>query len=115
MKIIHFDQAPAWEINVSGVKGVTKRILIGEKDGAPNVTMRMFHVEPGGYTYHHAHNFEHEIFIVEGNGEAVGEHSTQPITQGDALLIEPNEIHQIRNTGNSRMSFLCIIPNEYEQ
>lgn len=115
MKIIHFEKAPAKTIDVEGVKGVTKRVLLGEKDGAPNVTMRMFHVEPGGYTYHHSHDFEHEIFIVEGKAEVIGENSSQAVSSGTALLIQPNEIHQIRNTGNTRLTFLCIVPNENEQ
>ncbi len=115
MKISHFNEVPAQEIKVPGVKGVIKRVLIGERDGAPNFTMRIFHVEPGGYTYHHAHDFEHEIFIIEGSGEAISENGVQKISQGAAIFIAPNEVHQIRNTGNSRLSFLCVVPNENEQ
>jgi quercetin dioxygenase-like cupin family protein len=115
LKISHFKEVPAQKIKVPGVKGVTKRVLIGEKDGAPNVTMRIFHVEPEGYTYHHAHDFEHEIFIIEGTGQAISENGIKEISQGNAIFIAPNEIHQIRNSGNSTLTFLCVVPNENEQ
>ena len=37
-------------------KGVSIRVLIGEKEGAPNFIMRLFDLEPQGYTPRHAHS-----------------------------------------------------------
>lgn len=38
------------------VKNVTKRVLIAEKQNAPNFIMRHFTIEEGGYSPHHAHD-----------------------------------------------------------
>ena len=112
MKIIHFKNVELEQITDTGIKGTTKRVLISPTDGAANFTMRMFHVDPGGHTFHHTHNFEHEIFVTEGNGEVISNSGTTPIEQGFAIFIAPEEKHQIRNTGNAVLTFLCLMPNE---
>ena len=114
MKIQHFEDSEVREIKAKGVRGVVKRVLIGASDGAPNFTMRLFHVDPGGYTFHHSHDFEHEIFIIEGKGEVVTTQGIRQIKKNYVLYIPPGEEHQVRNTGKSRLSFLCLVPNENE-
>ena len=112
MKIDHYKNIELEKITDPKTKGVTKRVLISPKDGAPNFTMRMFHVEPGGYTFHHSHDFEHEVFIVEGKGLVISENGSTPVEKGFSVLIEPGEIHQIKNTGETELTFLCLIPNQ---
>ena len=112
MKIAHYSEIELEQINDPDVLGISKRILISPADGAPNFTMRMFHIEPGGYTYYHTHDFEHEIFIVEGKGEAIYDKGSSPIEKGFAILVKPGEIHQIKNTGKTEMILLCLIPNQ---
>ena len=111
MKINHYSEIEEQPIEDTNVSGVSKRILISAKDNAPNFTMRLFHVEPGGYTYNHSHDFEHEVFVIEGEGEVVTPDSSKPFTTGYAIFIEPGEVHQFRNTGQTRLSFLCLVPN----
>jgi len=112
MKIEHYNNIKLEQVTDPSVKGITKRVLISPKDGAPNFTMRMFHVEPGGYTFHHSHDFEHEIFIVEGKGEIISEKGNTAVEKGFAVLIEPGEVHQIKNTGGTEFTFLCSVPNQ---
>lgn len=100
------------KITLDGVKGITKQKLIAPTDGAPNFTMRKFIVEPGGYTFHHTHEFEHEIYVLKGSGIAkskVGDHNFET---DDILLVVPNEIHQFVNNSSEELIFLCIIPNQ---
>lgn len=111
MKITHYQEIKATPVLDPNVSGVSRRVLISAADNAPNFTMRLFHVEPGGYTYHHSHDFEHEIFIIEGSGTAITEHGSAPFEAGSVILVEPNEVHQLKNTGVMRMSFLCLVPN----
>ncbi|MDZ7330785.1 MAG: cupin domain-containing protein [candidate division KSB1 bacterium] len=115
MKIIYSTDLEATPIKDPNVSGVSRRVLISAEDQAPNFTMRLFHVEPGGYTYHHSHDFEHEIYILEGEGEAIGSGGTVLFKAGAAIFVEPNEIHQLRNTGKGTMSFLCLVPNRGHQ
>ena len=87
------------------------RCLIGPDDGAPSFTMRQFEVAPGGNTPRHSHGFEHEVFVLEGEGTVLdsrGEHQLYP---GVAVYVAPDEIHQFRNNGSRPLKFLCLIPH----
>lgn len=91
-------------------KGVSMQILLSPDDGAPNFAMRMFTVDPGGQTPFHAHSWEHEAFILEGEGVVGSDLAETPIEAGQAVFIAPNERHCFRNTGKSALRFLCIVP-----
>lgn len=101
-------------MEIDGVKGVQMRLLVGRADGAPTFSMRHFTVEPGGYTPHHQHNYEHEVMILEGSGEAHYGDDVNPINAGDVLFIEPNMMHQFRNTGQTDLKFLCLVPTTHD-
>lgn len=91
--------------------GVTIRQLIsGEADGAPVYNMRMIEIEPGRNTPDHDHPFEHENFIVSGNGEVMYEGAAYPVSAGDVVFLPPGARHQYRNTGEKPLVFLCGIP-----
>jgi quercetin dioxygenase-like cupin family protein len=114
MVIKHSSEIPSIMIEVEGTKGVSKQILIGEKDGAPLFTIRRFTVEPGGYTYYHTHDYEHEIYILKGTGIARSRLGETPISADSVLLVLPNEVHQILNSGHDDLIFLCMVPNRGE-
>ena len=58
-------------VELEGVKGVWIRWLIGEDSGAPNFFLRLFEVEPGGHTPFHSHPFEHEVYVLSGEGRII--------------------------------------------
>ena len=109
MRLVHYTEVPAEEAD-GEAKGVKVRWLISKETGAPNFAMRLFEVEPGGYTPHHTHPWEHEIYILSGRGLAVGEEGEKPIKPGDVIYIPPGERHQLRNNGDKPLRFLCLIP-----
>jgi quercetin dioxygenase-like cupin family protein len=110
MKHVNYVDVPPEEPNEPSAKGMRIRWLITQKDGAKNFAMRLFEVEPGGYTPWHQHQWEHEIFILEGEGRARGEKGEEPFRAGDVFFISPMEWHQIKNTGTGLLRFLCLIP-----
>jgi quercetin dioxygenase-like cupin family protein len=114
MLIRRADQVPAQSMQMEGVKGVSMRIMVGRGDGAPNFAMRHFTVDPGGYTPHHSHNYEHEVFVVEGAGRIEQDGEVSEIRAGDVVFVAPNKIHQFINTGNSPMKFLCMVPVSFD-
>lgn len=101
-------------LDMDGVRGVRMRLLVGRGDGAPTFSMREFTVEPGGHTPHHAHNYEHEVLILEGTGEADSEGGPRPIAAGDVLFVPANERHQFRNTGSGDLRFVCLVPAHFD-
>jgi quercetin dioxygenase-like cupin family protein len=110
MKIVNYAQATPHKFEAETVKGVTGRIAIGGEDGAGNFCMRVFELEPGGYTPRHSHDWEHEIFVHEGKGEVWTGAGWEALAAGTVLFIPGTEKHQIRNTGNGKFVFVCLIP-----
>ena len=114
MKITQLDQCNTQPIDMAGVLGATKQVPIGKADGAPNFSIRVFTLAPGGHTPHHSHDSEHLNYILEGSGEVLDGDSPRPIRQGDFVLVKPHEKHQYRNTGDAPLVFMCMVPQAYE-
>ena len=110
MKHVHYTDIEAEIPDVDGVKDVTIRWLITKKDGAKNFTMRLFEVQPGGFTPSHQHNWEHEVFFVRGSGELRDKANAYPFNVGDVVYVHPMEWHQFVNTGDDIFQFICVIP-----
>jgi quercetin dioxygenase-like cupin family protein len=93
--------------------GVTMRVVIGPDDGAPYFNMRVFEVPPGGTTPHHSHWWEHEVFVLSGQGFVKTEQGDQPIRHGSTVFVPGDEMHQFANTGQDALRFICLIPQEW--
>ncbi len=91
-------------------KGVAARVLLGKADGAPNFCMRVFEIGVGGHTPRHTHAWEHEMFVHAGQGELFGSGAWNPVKAGCAALVPGNEEHQIRNTGDTPLVVVCLVP-----
>ncbi len=111
MKIISYSQAEPKKFIGETVKGVTGRVAIGKADGAENFCMRVFELSENGYTPRHSHEWEHEIFFHSGKGEVLCEEKWVPVEAGHVAFIPGNEEHQIRNTGDNQLVFVCLIPS----
>jgi len=106
MKIANYtDTRPSEEL-----RGVFKREVITADDGAPNFCMRVFDVEPGSSTPSHAHDWEHEVFILAGKGVVEETQGKTPIGPGSVVFVAPNEQHCFINTGGETLRFICLIP-----
>ena len=104
------DSVPGSHVDMKGAEGVTFRMLLGEAEQAPTFCMRQFNLGPGGHTPRHTHDWEHEIYVLDGEGVIVADDGEKPIRPGHCALIPPGERHQFRNTGNGELKFLCLVP-----
>jgi quercetin dioxygenase-like cupin family protein len=111
MKVNQYEQVSQQPVVMEGSAGCQVRQLLGERDGTPNFAMRQFEVAPGGYTPRHSHPYEHEVFILEGEGVVYEGDRPHPLRAGDVVFVKPDEVHQFKNSGNSPLKFLCLIPN----
>jgi quercetin dioxygenase-like cupin family protein len=98
------------QVSVPGVRKVWIRRLIGMSDGAPTFAMRLFEVEPGGYTPLHTHEHEHEVFIVSGRGVVKGPWGERGLVPDTVVFIPPREEHHFLNTDQEPLRFLCLVP-----
>ena len=110
LKIGEALQIPAMDVTTEGAEGVTIRWLIAKNDGALRFQMRLFEVAPGGHTPLHTHDWEHEVFILEGEGVLTFEGGDHPFSAGHFAFVPEGKEHSFRNTGPDRLAFLCIVP-----
>ncbi|NQW22369.1 MAG: cupin domain-containing protein [SAR202 cluster bacterium] len=77
-------------------------VLISSKDGATNYIMlhnnpmqpgAVSHPDTGGHT----HEWEHVVYVLEGTATFVCGGKDYTVSQGDAMLVPPNEHHQWKN------------------
>lgn len=95
---------------INAAQGVTMRIVAGTAEKAPTFVMRVFEIEPGWATPHHSHPWEHEMFIVKGQGVLKSGNTEKPLKEGDAVMVLPNEQHGVFNTGKNLLMMICIVP-----
>ncbi len=95
-------------------EGITIRWVIGRPEGSPNFAMRVIEFQPGAVFETHQHPFEHEIFVLEGEGVVEGPGGEVPMRPGVALYVPPDEPHGYRNTGERTLRFICVIPHPEE-
>jgi quercetin dioxygenase-like cupin family protein len=92
--------------------GAAMRWVIDEKDGAPNFALRVIELEPGASSPFHSHSWEHEVFVLTGEGTVRSLKGLTPIGEGDTILILPDEVHQLVNEGEEILRFVCLVPND---
>ena len=88
-------------------KGVTIRYLLHAGLGAKKLQLRLFTIEPGGYTPLERHEHEHEVYILTGNLLLRGCDKEVSVGQGDAIFIASMEPHQFLNSCEEAAEFLC--------
>lgn len=115
--MIHVNKSDKFEpvdiTDLEGIKGVTKEVLLGGDEGVRTFAMRRFTLEKDGYTPFHKHDWEHEVFILEGQGKIKTDDGFVEVEAGDAVYVPPNEEHQFLNDGEE-LQFLCLVPNKGE-
>ena len=96
-------------------EGVTMRVVIGPDEGAPYFNMRVFEVQPGHATSFHSHWWEHEVFVLSGEGVLRTDQGNISIRHGSTVFVPGGDMHQFQNTGDGLFRFLCLVPQEWLQ
>jgi quercetin dioxygenase-like cupin family protein len=104
------DVAPRQYHDGEKVLHVKKRVLVGPKEEAPVFSMRKFTVGAGGCSPYHTHDWEHEVYVLTGEGEVRSADGSQKVEPGDFVYVPPNDEHQFVNAGDGVFEFLCMVP-----
>ncbi len=112
MIVNHYEDIPAVPVEIPGASNVTIREVLTQRENAPNFSLRVLDVGPGGHSPHHDHNYEHEVIVLAGQGEVIEGETVHPLVPGTVILILPGVKHQFRNTGTGMLRFICLIPNQ---
>ncbi len=108
MIVQNYEQVAAEE--GTEAEGVSIRVVIGKNEGAPNFVMRVLDVEPGAATPLHTHDWEHEVFVLSGQGRVHGGGKNAPLREGDTVFVPCMEEHRFVNEGEEPLRFICVIP-----
>lgn len=92
------------------VQGVTMKVLVSPQEGWEGHVMRVFEVEPQGFTPKHSHPWPHINYIIKGHGELMIAGKVTTITPGSYAYVPVDTEHQFRNVGTETLEFICIVP-----
>ena len=98
------------DVHMDGVYDTKIQWLIDESAGAKNFAMRRFVLAQDGIINLHTHDWEHEVFVLEGKGELLSEDGNKPVGPGSVAFVEPGIPHGFKNTGDTEFVFICLIP-----
>jgi len=105
-----FPLRQAEPVETAGASKVKVRWFITKEMGANNFAMRIFEIESGGYCPLHKHPWEHEVFILEGDGQLFNGEDATLFKAGDVVFVPPDTMHQFVNNGKLLLKFICLIP-----
>ena len=116
MKIVKQSEVVKQTVEMEGVKGVQRQLMIGSKDGALNFSFRIFTIHGNGHTPYHTHEFEHVNYALKGKGYIVdADGNENEFNEGDFAIIPPNEKHQFRNASKfKKFAMICAVTKDYE-
>jgi quercetin dioxygenase-like cupin family protein len=86
--------------------GLEHQTLAGRRDGLKNVEVWRQTIEAGAETPVHRHDCEEVVVVLRGRGVCRIEGQDRAFAEDETLVIPPNVVHQICNTGEHD---LCIV------
>ena len=81
--------------------GTNAARLINLDDNPPTCTLSYSQIGPGNTSSHHIHEWEHEVYIIDGTGTLFCDGTEYPVKAGDAMFIPPNVDHYTLNNGGN--------------
>lgn len=109
-KVVHYSDVPAQTFGPEAPGTCIRWLIDDDHDGAPVYALRMIEVMPGGRTPRHSHPYEHENFVVEGQGRVLVNGAWHAVKAGDVIFVPGGMEHTYENTGDAPFKFLCGIP-----
>jgi mannose-6-phosphate isomerase-like protein (cupin superfamily) len=112
MDVVNLAAAPPFTTK----DGSEIRELLAHRNSAiRNQSLAEARLPAGASTAPHFHPRAEEIyFLVEGRGRVQIEREIRDVASGDAIAIPPGLRHQITNTGDGVLRFLCCCAPGYE-
>jgi len=98
------------KVEAKHVEGAEISWPIRAPGDAPNFSMRVVRVAPGGRIGLHEHPYEHEVYVIRGELTLDGPQGSIPASAGDVCYVEPAVTHGFTNTGSGALEFICVIP-----
>lgn len=93
---------------VPDICGTAIEMINAETAGSSKLSFAMLIIEPGERSRRHFHKETEEIYyILSGQGRVEIDNETFDIRQGHAIFLPIGSYHQISNTGDQKLIFVC--------
>ena len=116
MAIHKYDTIALAPVDMDGVEQVSMSNVIAEAEGWKDHTLRVFRIEPGGFTPRHQHPWQHINYVIKGKGTLRLGDDVKEIGEKDFAVVPGNTEHQFQNPFDEPFEFICIVPNSaYQQ
>ncbi|MDD3731780.1 MAG: cupin domain-containing protein [candidate division Zixibacteria bacterium] len=114
MPVYKYRDMQSVEVKMDGVKSASKAVVIGKREGWADYVLRVFRLEPGGYTPRHRHAWEHINHVIRGRGKLRLGDQIFELGEKDFALVPANTEHQFENPFDTPFEFICIVPEKGE-
>lgn len=99
---------------VTAGTGTQMQVLLGPEQGAPNFTMRLFRMGPGGGMPLHTNRVEHEQYVLRGRAQVTIGDRVHDVGPDHTLFIPAGAPHSYQVV-EAPFEFLCVVPNVPDQ
>ena len=97
-------------LNDMGLSPGVAHPILGTDDGVPNYSMLYRALAPDEASPEHAHEWEHQAYILEGSCTLTSDGKEYRVTEGDAVLVPPHASHTWWRNGDSPVRWLVFNP-----
>ena len=111
MPVVKYSELKLADVNTEGAAKTLKANVIGPAQGWQDHTLRLFRVDPGGFTPRHQHDWEHIIGVISGEVRLTIGGEVFELAERDFAIVPPNIVHQFENPHPDPVEFICIVPN----
>jgi quercetin dioxygenase-like cupin family protein len=96
-------------IPTHNLPGLEHQTLAGPGTGLRTMEVWSQTIEPGMGTPVHRHDCEEVIIVLGGHGTCESELGTESFGPGDTIVVPPNAIHRIVNSGSEPLRLVAAL------
>ncbi len=98
------------ELQKHFLPGLAHQTLAGRRDGLSKMEVWRQTIDAGASTPVHRHDCEEVIMILGGRGTCRFEDGSEsPFEADQTLILPPNVVHQICNTGDGKLDIMAVL------
>jgi quercetin dioxygenase-like cupin family protein len=87
--------------------GLAHQTLAGPEHGLRGLALWSQVIDPNAATPPHRHDCEEAVVVLEGEGTLILRGTESRFRGGDSVILPPNEVHQLINTGSGPLRLLA--------
>ena len=94
------------ELETFDFPGIVHQTIAGQQYGTKGVELWKQTVAPEARTPIHLHECEEVVVVLQGSGQIIMDGKITEFAADSTLIIPPDTVHQIINTGNETMALI---------